>query len=195
MMGRVGALAASLLLAGCASGERVTLMPAAQDRPVGALAVLGTEGQETVLDKANSQASLRAGSARVRQLTQVDPAYTDLINSLPRQIDPQVIQFSTGGSKISSEQIDRLKALLESLGPDLSIYQIEIAGYTDSVGSEKDNERLSQMRAEEVAELLRKEGFEIAREDVIGRGEYDALRTVGDNIESAQFRAVTIKIR
>ncbi|MEM7688121.1 MAG: OmpA family protein [Pseudomonadota bacterium] len=173
----------------------MTLLPAAQDRDVGALAVLGEDGEETVLDTANSQATLRAGSPRVRQLESVDPAYAELINSLPTRIEPQVIQFATAGSSISADQIANLKALLESLGPDLSIYQIEIAGYTDSVGTEQDNVRLSQSRANQVAQLLRDEGFEIADEDVIGRGEYDAVRTVGDNQESSRFRAVTIKIR
>lgn len=189
------AVAATLCLAGCAGAERVTLLPAAQERPVGAVAVLGPDGKDTVLDAAKSQATLRKGSARVRQLEEIDPAYVELINSLPRRIEPQVIRFATGGSQISSDQIDQLKALLASLGPDLSIYQIEIAGYTDSVGTEQDNARLSKRRAGEVAALLRKEGFEIAEEDVIGRGEYDAVRELGDSKESERFRAVTIKIR
>ena len=191
-----GALAASFLLAGCASGERVTLLPAAQERDVGAVAVLDESGAEkAVLNSANSQASLSAGSPRVRQLDSVDPAYSELINSLPRLIQPQAIRFKEGKTEISADQISSLKALLASLGDDLSIYQIEIAGYTDTIGTVEDNLKLSRMRAQEVAELLRAEGFEIDPEDVIGRGEFDALRTIGDNKRDAQFRAVTIKIR
>ena len=185
----------ALVLTGCAGGERVTLMPAAHDRPVGAVAELGERGEETVLDQANSQAVLRASGPRVRQLSSVDPAYTELINSLPRRIEPQVIRFATAGTRISPDQIASLKALLESLGPDLSIYQIEVAGYTDSVGSERDNARLSQGRANQVADLLRAEGFEIEQADVIGRGEYAAVREIGDETPSERFRAVTIMIR
>lgn len=191
----VAALTGALLLAGCTGGERVTLLPAAQDRDVGAVAVLGADGEETVLNTANSQASLRTGSPRVRQLQSVDPAYAELMSSLPTRIEPQVIQFATAGTSISSDQIASLKDLLESLGPDLSIYQIEVAGYTDSVGNEQDNVRLSQGRANQVAQLLRNEGFEIANDDVIGRGEYAAVRELGDNKESPRFRVVTIKIR
>jgi len=190
-----GALAGTILLAGCAGGERVTLLSAAQDRPVGAVAVLDTDGGETVLDTANTQASLGSGSPRVRQLRSVDPAYEELINSFPRLIEPQAIRFQTAGTNISTDQITSLKALLESLGPDLTIYQIEVAGYTDSVGSEQDNVRLSQNRANQVADLLRAEGFEIDPNDVIGRGEYAAVRELGDEKQSARFRAVTIKIR
>jgi len=157
--------------------------------------VLQEDGSETVLNTANQQASLRAGSPRVRQLNSADPAYTELINSLPRLIEPRVIQFAINGTRISTDQIASLRALLDSLGPDLSIYQIEVAGYTDSVGSEQDNLVLSQGRANQVADLLRAEGFEIEAEDVIGRGEYDAVRVIGDNQESKRFRAVTIKIR
>jgi len=190
-----GALAGTVLLAGCAGAERVTLLSAAQDRPVGAVAVLGDDGGETVLDTANSQARLGSGSPQVRQLRSVDPAYLELINSFPRLIEPQAIRFQTAGTNISSDQIASLKALLESLGSDLSIYQIEVAGYTDSVGSEQDNVRLSQGRAKQVADLLRAEGFEIDPNDVIGRGEYAAVRELGDEKQSARFRAVTIKIR
>lgn len=191
-----GALITGLFLAGCAGGDRVTLLPAAQDREVGAVAVLDdTGGERAVLDKARSQASLGRNSARVRQLETLDPFYNELIGSLPRLIEPQVIQFATGGSKISDAQIARLKALLDSLGPDLSIYQIEVAGYTDSIDTAETNAALSQKRAKQVADLLRAEGFVIEEDDVIGRGEYDAVRTIGDNQESARFRVVTIKIR
>ncbi|MEL6539866.1 MAG: OmpA family protein [Pseudomonadota bacterium] len=195
MRARALALAGAFVLAGCAGGERVTLLPAAQERGVGAVAVLDTEAGETVLDAANSQAILGSRSPRVRQLKSVDPAYAELINSFPRLIEPQAIRFQTAGTRISAEQIDNLKALLQSLGSDLSIYQIEIAGYTDSVGKEQDNLRLSQNRARQVAELLRSEGFEIDDNDIIGRGEYAAVRELGDEKESAQYRAVTIKIR
>ena len=131
----------------------------------------------------------------MRQLSALDPAYTDLIDSLPRRIEPQVLRFATAGTRISTDQIASLKALLNSLGPDLSIYQIEIAGYTDSVGSEGDNVRLSQSRANQVADLLRAEGFVIDPNDVIGRGEYAAVREIGDETPSERFRAVTIMIR
>jgi outer membrane protein OmpA-like peptidoglycan-associated protein len=189
------ALIAAMALASCAAGERVTLMPAAQDRPVGAVAVLGEGGGETVLSEANSQALLNARGARVRQLENVDPAYAELIGSLPRLIEPQVIRYRTDDITIAPEAIANLKAVRDSLGPDLSIYQIEIAGYTDSTGTEQYNLDLSKKRALQVAALLRAEGFEIAQEDVIGRGEYAALREIGDNKSDEQYRAVTIKIR
>ena len=191
-----GALAASLFLAGCASGEKVTLMPAAQDRPVGAVAVLDPSGgDKAVLTSANSQASLSAGSPRVRQLGGVVPEYQELIRSLPRVIELQVINFPTAVTRVSAEDVARLRATIESLGDDRSIYQIEIAGYTDSVGTESDNLTLSQGRANKVAEILRAEGFEIDQADVIGRGEYAAIRELGDNQDNQRFRAVTIKIR
>lgn len=190
-----GALAAAFFLAGCAGGERVTLLSPAQDRGVGAVAVLEEDGSETVLDQANSQAKLSAAGPRVRQLRKIDPGYSELINSLPRRIEPQVITFPTAVTNVPPEAIARLRATVESLGSDRSIYQIEIAGYTDSVGSEADNLRLSQGRANKVAELLRAEGFEIETSDVIGRGEYDAVRTLGDDKESERFRSVVIVIR
>ncbi len=189
------ALFGAMALAGCAGGDRVTLMPAAQDRPVGAVAVLEEGGGETVLDQANSQALLSQNGARVRQLKSLDPAYAELIGSLPRRIEPQVIRYQTDDISISTEAIANLKAVRDSLGPDLSIYQIEIAGYTDSTGTEQYNLDLSQKRAMQVAELLRAEGFEIDPQDVIGRGEYAAVREIGDNKSDEQYRAVTIKIR
>ena len=73
--------------------------------------------------------------------------------------------------------------------------QIEVVGFTDSVGSDGDNDILSARRAEEVAQQLRYYGFPVAAGDSVGRGEDDAKRALGDNVESAVYRKVEVVIR
>ena len=80
--------AVSLSLTACVAGDRVTLLESPEGKPVGAVAVLQEDGQETVLDRANLQARLTRGSPRVRQLDEIDPAYARLIADLPPPPSP-----------------------------------------------------------------------------------------------------------
>ena len=89
---------------------------------------------------------------------------------------------------------DRLQALLATL-PSRPGWEVEIAAYTDSVGTEEDNLALSRRRAAAVAEQLREAGFEIEPGDVVGRGEFAARAALGDEVASAEYRRVDITIR
>ena len=73
--------------------------------------------------------------------------------------------------------------------------QIEVAAFTDSVGSETDNYQLSLDRARNVALELRGYGFDIAEGDAIGRGEYEALKAAGDDRDLAEYRRVDVIVR
>ena len=68
-------------------------------------------------------------------------------------------------------------------------------GFTDSVGDEAVNTQLSQDRAEQVARIIRGEGYTIADEDVIGMSEFDARRLDGDEVPNPDLRRVEVIIR
>lgn len=191
------ALAGALLLAGCVAGDRVTLLPAAQDRDVGAVAVLSEDGTETVLDTANQQARLSKGTPRVRQLDQTDPAYAALIADLPRGEATRAIAFGTAEFRLSDAQIAALQQWIASdeAAGERPGRQFVIRAYADSFGSEEDNLALSQRRAFEVAEQLRAAGIAVDPEDVVGMGEYAAQAELGDEVRSQKYRRVDVVIR
>ncbi|PPK84658.1 outer membrane protein OmpA-like peptidoglycan-associated protein [Neolewinella xylanilytica] len=92
--------------------------------------------------------------------------------------------FETGSDELlefSTEELDRLVTLLESQ-PTVGV---EIAGHTDDVGSDVDNQRLSERRAASVKRYLESQGIAADRIRSVGYGE---SRPVASN-DSAEGRA------
>lgn len=192
------------MLSACVSSDRVTLLTHSDGGPVGSLAVLDEERGDTVLDAVNQQALLSNGRARTRQLTEANPEYAELIDSLPAASSPLVLtNFPTGDFSLSAEQIASIRQHLSGLNSRPG-YQIEVRGYTDSTGIEHEvdangqargNRQLSQVRADQVAAIIRAEGFEIADEDAVGMSEFEARRINGDEVADPLFRRVEVVIR
>lgn len=85
--------------------------------------------------------------------------------------------FETGSAELkpeSSAEIDRLAILLKQ-SPQL---RIQINGHTDHVGTEADNQALSEARAKSVYQALNARGIELARLRFKGFGE---TKPLGDN--------------
>ena len=90
---------------------------------------------------------------------------------------PGNITFATDSSDLSPAFFD----VLNSVGKVLSEFEqtvVEVAGHTDSTGSEQYNQALSERRAGSVATYLRSQGVMSQRLITVGMGE---LRPVADN--------------
>ncbi|MCP9237506.1 OmpA family protein [Lewinella sp. JB7] len=68
---------------------------------------------------------------------------------------------------LSTEELDRLAALLR----EQPTVRVEIAGHTDDVGSEEDNQDLSERRAASVKRYLESQGIAADRITAVGYGE------------------------
>ncbi len=88
----------------------------------------------------------------------------------------------------------RLQAVAEALRsqPDA---QIVIEGFTDSRGSDRYNEELSQRRAEAVRQFLIAQGIEMSRLRAVGRGESEPVATNDTPDGRANNRRVEIHFR
>lgn len=181
------------MLASCAT-DRVTLLENEAGRETGSVAILASDGSETVVDRANSQAALRTGPTHVKSVAKIKPAYDALLASLPPPPRTFTIPYETNQSAVQEQQREVLELIRAELSGRPGA-QIEVAAFTDSVGSEADNYLLSLDRARNVAKELRGYGFSIGDADAIGRGEYEAQKAVGDSKEAAEFRRVDVIIR
>ena len=187
------ALAGALLATGCAT-DRVTLLDNEDGNETGALAVLASDGRESVIDRPLTEAKLRDGPTKGRAVKQLKPAYSALLANLPPAAKPFVITFPLGLSKIPADQ----RGILEQIRNELSTRpgaQIEVAGFTDSTGPEELNEKISKERAEGVAQELREFGFEVGADDAVGRGESEARATLGDDKADESYRRVVVIVR
>lgn len=192
-MRRAAPLALAIALAGCVN-SRVTLLDNEAGNETGSVAILKPDGSETVLDSANSEARLGQGNARVKSVSGVRAADTALLDSMPPPPRSFTIPYDTNQSTIGTEQ----QAVLDQIRSELATRpgaQIEVAAFTDSVGSEADNSQLSLDRARNVAAWLRGNGFAVGEADAVGRGEFEALKAAGDNKDLPEFRRVDVIIR
>ena len=193
MIRGAAALAVALAVTACAT-DKLTLLENEPGHDTGAVAVIDSKGRETLVDRVNAQAALRNGPSKVRQLKELRPEYTSLIGSLPPQARAFVITFPVGSSDIPADQ----RGILEQIRNELSTRpgaQIEVAGFTDSTGSDAINDKYSLERAIAVAEQLRAFGFAVDAEDAVGRGEDEAKAKLGDEVANEGYRRVEVIIR
>lgn len=92
------------------------------------------------------------------------------------------VQFDTGKNVIKKQYYGELKTVGDALNEDKSLKGI-IEGYTDNVGSDKLNQRLSQRRANAVRDYIVK-NFKVDGKRLTAKG-YGEAKPIADNATAA----------
>lgn len=108
-------------------------------------------------------------------------------------INAKPVLFASGSSKVDGEGQKILQCIVDAAKGTLS--DLDVAGYTDSVGSVAANNRLSKRRAENVYSILVKKGFDKDKLRVIGFGMTDPVSDNSSANARAQNRRVEIRPR
>ena len=103
------------------------------------------------------------------------------------------VNFATGSAKLLPAANDTLKTVASAMKANEKI-EVEIRGYTDSVGEEKKNQGLSERRAKSVKDFLVSEGVDADRLDTKGFGEADPVDTNDTAEGRANNRRVSFKV-
>ncbi len=106
---------------------------------------------------------------------------------------PDGVTFATGSAQVNpgfQTLLDRVAASLQQYPNSL----VDVYGYTDTVGSATSNQRLSEQRAQAVANYLISRGVSSAHIRWMGFGETSLKVQTGDNVNEPQNRRVEIKI-
>jgi outer membrane protein OmpA-like peptidoglycan-associated protein len=190
------ALVAVLLLGGCATSSLV-LLPDDEGHQ-GAVAVLEANGQPTpaVIADGNSRTKLGDATPATKPLGQngLKKKEAALLTDLPPQAKSFLLYFNQGTVELVPDSVRVLTALRGEIaarsGPE-----VEVIGHTDTIGSEADNDRLSNRRAEQVLNWLAGQGFDRSQMSAVGRGERDLKVATGDNVGNAVNRRVEVIVR
>jgi outer membrane protein OmpA-like peptidoglycan-associated protein len=75
------------------------------------------------------------------------------------------------------------------------VYQVEVIGYTDTVGDESYNQQLSLKRAEAIRDKLIRDGLNPDSISVAGRGDLDPAVPTAPQTPEARNRRVEITVR
>ena len=194
MNARRFALPALLLLAGCAHSSMVLLPD--EDGGHGEVAILKPDGSgETLVSEANSRASL-GGSPTIKPLGAkgLKPTEAALVSALPPPPKSFTLYFLEGTTDMTPESapvVDEIRAEIAAR-PGA---EVQVTGHTDTVGSDDDNDALSQKRAEEILNLLATKGFDRTIMSAVGRGERELKVPTADNVSSPVNRRVEVIVR
>jgi outer membrane protein OmpA-like peptidoglycan-associated protein len=129
------------------------------------------EGEKTARIEAEKKAA--AAMASLAEIAKVKEEQRGLVITL----DGGVL-FATGKATLLPIAENRLGQVAEVLQQQDDSKQITVEGHTDSVGSDEDNRRLSQDRADSVRSFLVNKGVPSSRIKSLGRGE---SMPIGDN--------------
>jgi OOP family OmpA-OmpF porin len=122
---------------------------------------------------------------------------------IKRRIDPKLVNvtlqagalFDVNKSNIKSRGKEKLDILARKLKETITTENIEIAGHTDSTGSDAYNQRLSQRRAQSVKDYLVTQGVPSEKIQTIGFGESKPVASNTTKQGRARNRRVEVRIR
>lgn len=104
-------------------------------------------------------------------------------------------RFDSGRHKLLPDTIQTLDVLLEKLKITLHDESLEIIGHTDSIGGNKYNQKLSQRRAQSVADYLITNGIRRYSISVSGRGEDEPIEDNETDDGRAANRRIDVLIQ
>ena len=185
-----------LLLGGCATSS-LTLLPD-DDGGQGSVAVLeaGNKPTQAIIADSNSRTKLGNPAPRSRPLggKGLRKQEAALLTGLPPAAKTFQLYFEHGTTTLMPGSIAVLGALRSEIaarsGPE-----VEVTGHTDTVGSDADNDELSQKRAEEILNVLVARGFDRSIMSAVGRGERELREATADNVSNAANRRVEVIVR
>ena len=145
-----------------------------------------TDG-DGVLDK-DDQCPEVAGTVANKGCPEVTEEVQKQLNDYAR-----TILFDTGKSSIKAESTSVMVDIIQILN-EYPTAKFTVEGHTDSVGSDKLNQKLSEERANSVRDFLIDKGIDSSRLSAIGYGEEKPIATNNTRAGRAQNRRVEINL-
>jgi outer membrane protein OmpA-like peptidoglycan-associated protein len=188
------ALACTILLAGCPRQALFVVLPGEGGR-AGAITVDDSK-TVTTLDQPYAAAESRAGSSEP-----VDESQGNIGVIFRRAIAAQPIlphhfrlYFILGSDRLTPESATAYRSVFNDI-EQRPIYQVEVIGFTDTLGDRASNQALSRSRAAAIRAALVRDGIDRDAISVTGRGERDLLVPTPDHVAEPRNRRVEITVR
>jgi outer membrane protein OmpA-like peptidoglycan-associated protein len=122
------------------------------------------------------------------------PAEAALVSDLPPPAKSFTLYFPEGTTDITPESAPVLEELRAEIAKRPGA-EVQVTGHTDTVGSDADNDALSQKRAEQILNLLASKGFDRSIMSAVGRGERELKQPTADNVSNPANRRVEVIVR
>ena len=196
MMSRaVLAFASMALLSGCPRQALFVVLPDAEGSGVGAITI--EEGvTATTLDQPYAAAESRAGSTAPTAETQGEIAVIFRRALAAQPILPHHFRlyFVLGSDELTPDSKIAYRAVFDDI-EQRPVYEIEVVGFTDTLGDLAYNQTLSLARAAAIRGELVRDGLDRNAISIAGRGKRDLLVPTADQTPEPRNRRVEITVR
>ena len=192
---RPGWLALVLLASGCATPDRITLLPQADGSP-SSVVVQPKQGDAVILSSAYATAQVtgRGAQAVASSAEEVRSRYGVLLDALPARPVSYLVYFETGGDQLTASSQGELNRILAAF-KQAPAPEIVVIGHTDTVGTESVNDAISLQRAQSIRARLVAMGIDAARIEAAGRGKREPLVPTADGVAEPRNRRVEIRLK
>jgi outer membrane protein OmpA-like peptidoglycan-associated protein len=191
----IPALASLVLLAGCPRQELFVVLPNAEGGGVGAITV--EDGKTaTTLDQPYAMAESRGGSTARTAETEgnISVIFRRAVAAQPILPHRFRLYFVLGGEELTPESQIAYRAVFDD-AKQRPVYEIEVIGFTDTLGDLPSNQGLSLRRAATIRDTLVRDGIDRQAISIAGRGKHDLLVPTADQTPEPRNRRVEITVR
>jgi outer membrane protein OmpA-like peptidoglycan-associated protein len=188
-------LGSMVLLAGCPRQALVVVLPNAEGGGVGAITV--DDGKTvTALDQPYAAAESRADGTAPSAETHENIAviFRSAIAAQPILPHHFRLYFILGSNELTPESKCAYSAVFDDI-EQRPVYEIEVIGFTDTLGDLPYNQTLSLARAAAVRGTLAGDGLDRQATSIAGRGKRDLLVPTADRTPEPRNRRVEITVR
>jgi outer membrane protein OmpA-like peptidoglycan-associated protein len=192
----IPALASLVLLAGCPRQALFVVLPNAEGGgSVGAITVEDGKAA-TTLDQPYATAESRSGSTAPVEETQgnISVIFRSAIAARPVLPHHFRLYFTLGSDELTPESRAAYRAVFDDT-KQRPVYEIEVIGFTDTLGGLRYNQALSLRRAGAIRDTLIRDGLDPRAISIAGRGKHDLLVPTADQTQEPRNRRVEITVR
>jgi len=196
-MRRLALLALALFaLTGCPRQELYVVLPNADGRPGAGKISVGEGNTATVLDQPFASAEARGGRAAAipPDPKEVQTVFAQAIAARPILPAHFRLYFLLDTAVMTPESGSGYLRLLQNI-KQRPAYEVEIIGYTDTLGSEAYNTGLALERAAVIRDTLISGGVDPGAITAAGRGKLNPLVPTADQVPEPRNRRVEITVR
>ncbi len=156
-----------------------------------------SDGQKSVLlDKPYSAREEKGGklAAATADAQQVQQIFGSALAAEPILPSHFRLYFFRDTDTLTPESQQQYRDVFEDI-KRRPVYQVEVVGYTDTLGNEPHNQQLSLKRAQAIRGRLIHDGLNANSISVAGRGDLDPAVPTGPQVSEPRNRRVEITVR
>ena len=194
-MRRIVLIPLLLLLVSCSSRQSLFVVLPNPDGGSGAVTI--EDGQKSVLlDHPYAAGEVRGGVAAPAKVdqAQVQQIFGNALAAQPILPAHFVLYFEKDSDTLTPDSQRQYQAVFADI-KRRSVYEVEVIGHTDTLGSAPHNQQLSMSRAVMIRERLEHNGISAKSISVAGRGQLDLAVLTADQVAEPRNRRVEITVR